>query len=312
MLAGVASGLMRDGEPAEIDRAIRAALATAEQVGDVAQQVSTAVTFGKVCSSRLEPEAGLVQMRQALADAERIGDRNGFARAQLNISNVLYELGRYVESAEAAPVVGGEARRLGVGHSIGIYRIGNHAEALVALGRWDEAAALLDEVMRLDPPGNVALIGLVQQAELALARGAANANELVERASAYLSRPYLEAQLRLPLVRLRIAALLAGGETDGAGEAAVSTLDDADIAKEPRYGWPVLAAVADALTATGDPRLRAGLHTAVAGTAVRYPAERAYAADVAAALLGSPAPGSVAEPRRAAGRPGRRRRGLAR
>jgi DNA-binding CsgD family transcriptional regulator len=287
LLGHIAAGLMRGGTAEEIDAAAQTALAAAAEAGDVAQQVEAAITYGRVCSHRVSLEAGLDQMRRAAALAERSGDVDGMAHARVNISDVLYELGRYAESVETVCAADNGALRVGVGRSTGVYLVGNHAAALIALGRWDDAASLLEEVLRFDPPGNVALSVLTPQAWLQLARGEAGALETAARALAYLGRPYVEGQFRLPLLGLRVLALLADGDRAGAVEAALAALDDPELPSEPRHAWPLLGAVAEAVTVTGDAALRGRLAAVVATVPAAYPAERAHAADVAAVLDGA-------------------------
>ena len=284
LLAGVAAGLMHGGDAEEVDRAAAAAVAAAGEVGDIAQQVSAAITYGKVCSHAISPEVGLAEMRRAAALAERVGDLDGLAHARVNISDALYQIGRYAESAETVRQAGAEARRVGMGITSGVYQVGNHADALIALGRWDEAAELLDDLVRFDPPGVVALAALVPQAWLKLVRGDATAPELASRALTYLGKPYLDAQFRLPLHELHLRTLLADGYAGHAVAAAGAILADPGFAAKPRYAWPVLAVVADTVTVTGDPALRARLAEVAAVVPANHPAERAYAADVAAVL----------------------------
>jgi DNA-binding CsgD family transcriptional regulator len=309
----VAAGLLRGGRAEEIDEAAGAALDAAGEVGDLAQQVSAAITYGKVCSHAISLEAGLAEMRRAAELAERAGDLAGLAHARVNMSDALYQLGRYAESAETVRVAGAEARRVGMGITTGVYQVGNHADALLALGRWDEAAELLEDLVRFDPPGVVALAALSPQAWLRLVRGDAAAPELASRALAYLGRPYLDAQFRLPLHELRLMTFLADGDLAEAVEAAVAALADPALPAEPRYAWPVLGVAAEAVVETGDAALRARLTELAAVVPARYPAERAHAADVTAALGGGRAAfRSAVEAWRADGQPYRIARALVR
>jgi DNA-binding NarL/FixJ family response regulator len=286
LLASVAAGLMRGGTAEEIDAAAAASIGAAGEVGDVAQQVSAAITYARVCSHHLSLEEGLAEMRRAAAVAERTGDLDGLAHARVSISNALYELGRYGESAETVQAGGDEVRRVGVGRTSSVYLVSNHADALLALGRWDEAAVLLDDVLRFDPPGVLALSALIPQAWLRLVRGDASARDTTGGALAYLGRPFVDPQFRLPLLALRVTSLLVDGEHADAVAAAFTALEDPELAHYARYAWPLLGAVGDAVLATGHPRLRDALAEAASQVPIRHAAERAYAADVAAVLDG--------------------------
>jgi len=284
VLAGIAAGLMHGGTVEEIDRAARAALAIATELGDVEQKVSTAVTYARVCTHAISLEAGLAEMRRAAALAEASGNAEGLAHARVNISDVLYELGRYAESVDTVCMAHAEARLVGVSRKNGVYLAGNHAEALIALGRWDEAREVLEETPRFDAPGIVALAVLNPQAWLRLARGETGAPELVSQALGYLSRPYLEDQFRIPLLELRTAALLADGDIAGATDGALTALSDPALASWSRYAWALLGVAADAWVQSGDATLRTRLAEVSAEVPTTYPAQLAHAADVAAIL----------------------------
>ena len=80
-----------------------------------------------------------------------ISDLPSLARAQVNISDTLFELGRYEESAATAAEGVPDADRVGVSRTTGVYLLANNAEALMALGHWDEADARLADAARLRP-----------------------------------------------------------------------------------------------------------------------------------------------------------------
>ena len=82
-------------------------------------------------------------MQAAAERARAAGDLPSLARALVNISDALFELGRYDESAAAAAEGVPTRDRVGVSRTTGVFLLANHAEALIALGRWDEADARL-------------------------------------------------------------------------------------------------------------------------------------------------------------------------
>jgi hypothetical protein len=97
-----------------------------------------------------------------------------------------------------------------VSRTIGLFLLANHAEALIVLGRWDEADARLAEAARHDPPGTLALPWLRLRARLRLARGRNTAEALVLRAAGWLGKPFLHTENRLSITNLRILLALAG------------------------------------------------------------------------------------------------------
>ena len=358
------------------------ARAAAESLGHDGAAVYATLTMQRACNRMVSAEVGLPDLRQAEARARSLGDVEGLVHARVSISDALFEVGDYAGSAESAALGTKDASKVGVDRSTGAFVRSNHAEALMALGRWDEADAICAESARVDPPGHLGLHWLQLRAGLRLARGDASAAELVGRSLAFLARPYVSAQHRLPLLTLKIEAALAGGDVGAAAEAAHGALGAAsghaagftapaprageshvdrigvgrapqrsggivgageparagggvelpggsavggagdlagaggagdlaapgverdldtgaevpagvaDLLANPRYAWPLLAAAARAAVAAGD----AALGTTVERLAVRvecqYPAERAYAAQIAACLgdVGGSAP----------------------
>ncbi|WP_239090511.1 helix-turn-helix transcriptional regulator [Asanoa iriomotensis] len=287
------------------------ARASAESLGHEAAVVHATLTLGRVCARHVAAQEGLTELRLAEARAKSAGDLEGLVHARVNISDALFEIGDYAGSAEAAALGTKDAGKAGVDRSSGAFLRSNHAEALVALGRWDEADAICAESARFDPPGHLGLHWLQLRAGLRLARGDASAPELIGRALAFLARPYVSAQHRMPLLTLKIEAALSAGDPAAAAEAASAALTAgaepttetdwtappgaSDLVANPRYAWPLLAAAARASAAADDATLRSMIQSVVPGIECLYPADRAYAAQIAASLSGRAAqpPGPV-------------------
>jgi len=273
MMADVAHDLA--GIDAEVaTRIAREAMADAAEVGDLATLVSAEVTFGEVCAGRVRSDEAIPAMRAAMESARAAGDLPSLTRAQVNISDCLFEVGRYAESAAAAAEGVPDADRVGISRTTGVFLLANHAEALIALGRWDEADARLAEAARLDPPGTLALPWLGLRAWLRLARGADGAEALALRAVSFLGKPFLHTENRLCVLNLSI---LSAADPPAAARAALA---EPTLTHRPRYAWPLLASAAR--VATADPDLSRAVRDLAAGLSRRYPAERAWAATVAA------------------------------
>ncbi|MBB4749324.1 helix-turn-helix transcriptional regulator [Actinoplanes lobatus] len=248
-VAYVFSGI--DGD--EAGRIAAQVMACAGEFGDEAARIAAEITFGQVCSGHLPPEQSLPAVRRAIERARASGDIPNLAHGLVNISDTLYEVGAYAESAAAAAEGVPHADRVGVSRTTGVYLLANHAEALMALGRWDEADARLAEAARHDPPGTLVVPWLRLRARLRLARGHDGAEALVAQAAAYLAKPFLNPDLRLGLLELRIHAALAAGDPATARAAARVALRDRYFHHLPRYSWPLLAAAARALPASSFP-----------------------------------------------------------
>jgi DNA-binding NarL/FixJ family response regulator len=288
ILANVATHLGKVGVE-EGARIARQAMADAEALGDPAAQVAATLTFGRVCANEISAEAGLVQLRKAEALARRAGDVPQLVHALVNLSDTLFETGQYAESARNAADGTVEAKRIGISRSTGAFLLSNHAEALFALGRWDEADALCAETARIDPPGTLGLHWLQIRAQLRLARAHPGADELVARALSFLGRPYLEHQLAIPLHVLRVESAIQGGDLAGAVEAATIAMAVPRIEEFPRYAWPLMAAAARAAVRGGDEALVERIRAAMAGLTTDHPAQRASAAETRAILASAPA-----------------------
>ncbi|MEU6074856.1 AAA family ATPase [Micromonospora sp. NPDC047074] len=283
LLADVAAQLVRI-DPEQDGAFVAEATAAAEALGEDLELLPTRIAV--LCRTDPSPERRLAGLRGAAARARAAGSTAALVNVLVHLSDVLFELGRYAESADAAADGVAEARRVGISRSTGAYLLSNQAEALIALGRWDEADAACAQAARIDLPGVSGMHWLQLRAGLRLARAHPAAEELVGRALAFLARPYLWPNHRLPLRELRIEAALAADDQAEAVRAARAALADERLPRLPREGWPVLSAVARVAARTGDAELAEAASTLAAGLPTRSRAERAHAAQVGALLAG--------------------------
>ncbi|MEU8818020.1 AAA family ATPase [Actinoplanes sp. NPDC048796] len=271
------------------DRAVEVAevaKADATEMGDVDALVMAEMAYGLACAGRIPPAEALPVIRTAIARAREAGDLSSLTRGLVNLSDQLYETGDYEASATAAAAGLPDARRVGVSRTVGAFLLANHAEALIALGRWDEADARLAEAARLDPPNTLALHWLRLRARLRLARGRDDAEALVTRALSFLSRPFLATEVRLAVHELRLLSALSTHEPAAAADLARASLPETATGSLPRYTWPILAAAARAAHTAADRALAEEIATRAAALPRRFPAEHAYAAQVEALLHG--------------------------
>ncbi|MFR9778230.1 helix-turn-helix transcriptional regulator [Micromonospora sp. MS34] len=290
LLADIAAHLAKV-DPEQAAAVAAEAMAAAEAVGMDVALLPTRIAL--LCRTDKAPDLGLAELRRAETLARATGNAPALVSALVHLSDVLYQLGRYAESEEAAAAGVSEARRFGISRSTGAYLLSNRAEALIALGRWDEADAACAEAARIDPPGVSGLHWLQLRAGLRLARRHPAPDELVGRALAFLARPYLWPNHRLPLRELRIEAALAVDDKLEAHRASRAALADERLLDLPREGWPVITAVARTAALTGDAELAGEVSAVAAALPARYPAEQAHAAQVAAILAGVDRGGAV-------------------
>ncbi|WP_244298585.1 helix-turn-helix transcriptional regulator [Micromonospora cremea] len=281
LLADIAAHLVKI-DPQQAARVAAEAATDAEALDEHVALLPTRIAL--LCHGERDLERGLAELHQAESVAREAGDVQALVIAMVYRSDVLCELGRYAESAQVAEAGVAEARRVGISRSTGAYLLSNRAEALIALGRWDEAEAVCAEAARIDLSGVTGLHWLQLGAGLRLARAHPGADELVDRALAFLGRPYLWPNHRLPLHELGIESALAADDKVEAVRAARVALADQSLPQLPREGWPVLSAVARTAARVGDPELAAAVAALAADLPARHPAARAHAAQVTALL----------------------------
>ncbi|WP_308042600.1 AAA family ATPase [Micromonospora sp. PLK6-60] len=286
LLADVAAHLSKL-DPEQAVAVADEAMAGAVALGEDLTLLPTRIAM--LCRLGQDSARGLADLRRAEALARAAGNGPALVSALVYLSDVLFELGRYADSAAAAAEGVTEARRVGISRSGGAYLLSNQAEALIALGRWDEAETACAQAARTDPPGVSGLHWLQLRAGLRLARAHPAADDLVGRALGFLARPYLWPNHRLPLHELRIEAALAADDRAEAVRAAHDALADERLPDLPREGWPLLTAAARTAARYAVPELGAMVGALAAGLPARYPAERAHAATVAALRAAGPA-----------------------
>ena len=142
----------------------RAAQARCEEAAAVARRAGARGveghalnTLGTSLGSRGHLEAGVAYLEQARAIAAELGDPDEWCRAYHNLGCIYLINGRYQDAVHAELEGLNLARRFGLMGSYGPVVIAEAAQALLWLGRWEEAEGLLDEAfdLDLDPRGMV-------------------------------------------------------------------------------------------------------------------------------------------------------------
>ena len=116
----------------------------------------------------------------------------------------------------------------------------------MSLGRWDEAAEVIEHALELPATGHARRL-LLFTGEMALARGdlASAAESATASRGALVGDGYRD-ETHLPLARLEAGLCLAQDQAGDALNAAGEALERSDVPGSPRYTWPLLAAVARA------------------------------------------------------------------
>ena len=147
------------------------AVAVARQVGARAVEGHGLNSLGSSLGNRGHLESGVARLQQARAIAAELGDPDDLCRAHHNLGCIYLINGRYEEAVRAQLECLDLARRFGSVRSYGPVAIAAAAEALLWLGRWEEAERLLDGAFDLDVDPRGMVDPLKSRGQLRLWRG---------------------------------------------------------------------------------------------------------------------------------------------
>ena len=234
----------------ELRAAAEEAVVIARQVGDGAIEALALITL-----ARAEPPGGNVeQIRALLAQARAIASRAEAYEPLWEAATIESEILEGAGLHEAAAAVAREglaaASEHGLTRTYSAVLTGNLAEPLVSLGRWDEAAEVIEGALWLFAPRVYRTYLWRLAADIALARGdLAAAAEYVASIKGVLDDSRYLDEYHLPMVRLETDLALAEGRPAEALVAVQDALDRSDVLRSPRYAWPLLVAGARACAA---------------------------------------------------------------
>ncbi|ROO85021.1 regulatory LuxR family protein [Actinocorallia herbida] len=206
-------------------------------------------------------------LRHPVPDAERLAmldevepllsrsdDYDDVLRLELARSHVLEGMGRHEDAIRVARLGIAKAEAYGLIRTTGTVLGINVAEPMIALGRWDEALAVIERAIERRPlrrhrAGLRFMAGAVH-----IARGELDVADVM-LASAWATTtdgPLRRAEDYLPIVHMEITLRLAEGRPDLALAAAARLIEPADMSDETRYTWPALVAAVSACATPGD------------------------------------------------------------
>jgi DNA-binding CsgD family transcriptional regulator/tetratricopeptide (TPR) repeat protein len=170
-LAQAAGMRLLDGQHREAADLATEALTTARAASARSEEALAAGVLGWATAVLGDVDAGIAMFREGLSVADSLGGVEGIAVGYTNLASLLDRVGRTEASLEAASEGYAIAERLGVARTYGGILLGHAGKALINLGRWDEAAAVLDQGLDLDPRGRPAIWLRINQARLDTNRG---------------------------------------------------------------------------------------------------------------------------------------------
>jgi DNA-binding NarL/FixJ family response regulator/tetratricopeptide (TPR) repeat protein len=295
----------------EAAAALEEALRLARRAGDPAMEATALLDLAVLRSRDGGDAAALEMLGRARTAAGRAGAYRLLLAAVINESHVLEGMGEHKRAVDVARAGIASAEEYGLARSWGTFLAINVAEPLAALGRWDEAAEVLEHALALSPTQHTNRAALRQLAgELALRRGdlaaAADAAAFARAALARIGQ-WHRGQYAIPVARLDVELMLAQGTPAAALAAAADAVGRIDLALDPRYAWPLATVAARAagaaVRARGSDGALAGQAAdllarlrAVTGTMpVRGPVQHADRLTCCAEALRAAAPGHAGQ-----------------
>ncbi|HWC40799.1 MAG TPA: AAA family ATPase [Actinomycetota bacterium] len=149
VLAGLGQALMLRARFAEAAAICEEAIAVARQVGARVVEGHALNSLGTAIVRLHQIDRGLACLEDARRLAAELGAAKDEARACVNLSDILEDLGRLEESVEVAAEGMEVAGAAGLRRTFGAFLAGNAASSLYNLGRWEESASLTDAYLEL-------------------------------------------------------------------------------------------------------------------------------------------------------------------
>jgi DNA-binding CsgD family transcriptional regulator/tetratricopeptide (TPR) repeat protein len=251
ILAGQAHILMLEGEPARSRDLCEQAIAIARAVGATAVECNALNTLGTDFGIMGAREEAIELLQQGKRLGEELGAVEEIVRSYVNLSEMLDQAGRLDEAAELA-LEGWERLR----HRNALLLAGEAAGRLVRLGRWDEAAKLLEEAVEAWPAGVAGVFLLATRGGLDTLRGDLDAAALHLEWAQREARETDGGMWTITLAEGLAALALAHGRPDEARALAAAALDSDGYAvfRLPTYalGLRVEAELAAQARSAGD------------------------------------------------------------
>ncbi len=149
VLAGLGQALMLRARSAEAIATCQEAIEVARAAGDPVVEAHALNSLGTALARLDDPEGGLAALWEARRRAAELGAAKDEARACVNLSDLLEDLGRLDEAVAVATEGIEVAGAAGLARTFGAFLAGNAASALYNQGRWEESARLSQASLEL-------------------------------------------------------------------------------------------------------------------------------------------------------------------
>jgi ATP/maltotriose-dependent transcriptional regulator MalT len=241
-LAAHGRALTRLAEFARAGEVARQALAIPEGLAATEDRLAAQGVLAQsmVYAGDLEPAMELE--RRTGEEALATGRHWLAMRSLIGLSDMHLMFGLYEQAIDACDRGIPLAEQLGLGRTAGAFLRGNKGEALLRLGRMDEALQIAAPALEAHGvfSGTITLL----RAEIHLVSGRLEEAEHDLRETRGHLRTSSAAQFMYPLVALEAELTRARGDLDTAHQVLERVLERDDLGDEQRYLWPVLSMTA--------------------------------------------------------------------
>ena len=237
VLAALARGMLRVDQLERAGVLAQRALAAAQAVDAAAELYDAQITAGQVMVYAGDVEPGLELVARAGAQARDGGFAWVATRAFINLSDLQLMLGRYADAVATVDSGAGAAEEAGMTRTVGAFLRCNRSEALLRLGRWQEALA--SAAPGMEAAGVFAGTLLLARAEIYASAGRRAEAAADLRAARRELRNTFAAQFVLPLAW--IEAELARSAGDFGHARCIVSRALSGSGEGQRYRWPVVS-----------------------------------------------------------------------
>lgn len=241
VVAALAGARMLRGDHVSAIAAAEAAIGLARAAGASLAEAHALNTLGTSTVMMGRSDEGLRLLRDAFERTKLLDDVHDMGRCYANLSSTLLISGASEESLRVATEGIAWARSVGAVGGYGRFIAGNAIGAATELGRWDEAEALMDELLASDAVG-VNRIGTIAVAgSLYARRGRTDDAERLLREGRTLVEPLHEAQFTAPIYVGLVELALAAGRQDEASSIAAAGVERLQRTDDHYYAGDLLA-----------------------------------------------------------------------
>src|SRR5215213_6342989 len=295
ILAAFGEALITEGRYRASRELCEEAIAIAGQIGDLASEGDARRALGVDLAFLGDLDAGVGQLDLARRIAETVGKVDEVARAFASLAGLLEAFGRLREATEVALEGAELAAGQGLGRWHSPFLTTMAARAQFALGRWDEAAVLLDRAAGHVAPELAAARVYIHtarcQLELARGRAEAAAGHLAVAREAY-AQTVTQPWFATPLFVATAELALLEGDPGAAGGAVAEGLKVAGA--DPGFAAPLFVL---GLRAAADRAERARAHHGHGEAAEAGRVGTALAGELRARMAPASGDGTVPTPR---------------